>query len=139
MVKIALISCTKSKQDYTCPAVEMYAKSPLFRYKLCYCEKIGIDKIFILSAKYHLLESETIIDYYNLTLNNFNEEEKINWSKIVLNDLKNKTDLENDEFIILAGNNYVKYLLDYLPNNFNPTVGLRFGEQLSFFKNFCEK
>ena len=138
MVKIALISCTKSKQGYTCPAIEMYTKSPLFRYKLCYCKKIGVDKIFILSAKYHLLEPETIIEDYDLTLNNFNNEEKIKWSKIVLKDLKNKTDLKNDEFILLAGKNYVNYLLDYLPNNFNPVEGLGLGKQLGFFKGICE-
>ena len=102
MVKIYLISFTKSKLGYTCPAIEMYTKSPLFRFKLCYCKKTDVDKIFILSAKYHLLEPDTIIDDYDLTLNNFNEEEKINWSEIVLDDLKNKTDLKNDEFILLA-------------------------------------
>lgn len=139
MVKIALISCTKSKLGYTCPAIEMYTKSPLFRFKLCYCKKTDVDKIFILSAKYHLLEPDTIIDDYDLTLNNFNEEEKINWSEIVLDDLKNKTDLKNDEFILLAGKNYVNHLVDYLPNNFNPVEGLGLGKQLGFFKKFCEK
>ena len=138
MVKIALISCTKSKQGYTCPAIEMYTKSPLFRYKLCYCKKIGVDKIFILSAKYHLLEPETVIEDYDLTLNNFNNEEKIKWSKTVLDDLNSKTDLKNDEFILLAGKNYVNYLLDYLPNNFNPVEGLGLGKQLGFFKDICE-
>ena len=45
----------------------MHTKSLLFRYKLCYCKKIGVDNIFILSAKYHLLEPETIIEDYDLT------------------------------------------------------------------------
>ncbi len=138
MAKIALISCTKSKLGYTCPAIEMYTKSALFRYKLCYCKKMNVDKIFILSAKYHLLEPNTEIEDYDLTLNNFTDEEKMKWSEIVLNDLKNKCDLKNDEFILLAGNNYVSYLIDHLPNNFNPVKGLRFGEQLSFFKKYCD-
>lgn len=39
MSKIALIGCTARKQDYACPAVEMYKKSNYFNLKLDYCKK----------------------------------------------------------------------------------------------------
>lgn len=138
MAKIALISCTKRKQDYACPAIELYTKSPAFRFKLCYCKRVGVDKIFILSAKHYLLEPETIIDPYDETLRGRKKEYKLKWTNEVLHDLKNKTDIKNDEFIILAGVDYTKYLLEYLPHHYNPVKGLGSGKQLQFFKSYCD-
>ena len=136
MSKIALIGCTARKQDFSCPAIEMYTKSNYFNLKLDYCKKIDVDKIFILSAKYGLLEPEAIIEPYNLHLKETSKEYKLNWSKEVLKDLKEKTDLENDEFIILAGNDYMKYLIEHIPKNYNPVKGLGIGQQMKFFKEF---
>lgn len=53
MVKIVLISCVSKKLDHKAKAKDLYT-SPLFKYNLKYAEKIGADKIFILSAKYSL-------------------------------------------------------------------------------------
>ena len=50
--------------------------------------------------------------------------------------LKEKTDLENDEFIILAGNDYMKYLIEHILNTYNPVKGLGIGQQMKFFKEF---
>ena len=136
MTKIALIGCTSKKQDYECPAIEMYTKSNYFNLKLDYCRKINVDKIYILSAKYGLLEPETIIKPYDLHLGKTSKDYRLNWSENVLKNLKGKTDLENDEFIILAGNDYMKYLLKHIPNNFNPVKGLGIGQQMKFFKEF---
>ena len=134
--KIALIGCTARKQNYKCSALEMYTKSNYFNLKLDYCEKINVDKIFILSAKYGLLEPEDIIEPYNIHLKNTSKEYRINWSKNVLNDLKQKTNLKKDEFIILISNDYMKYLIEYIPNHYNPVKGLRIGKQMKFFKEF---
>ena len=136
MAKIALIGCTSRKKHYKCPALEMYAKSNYFNLKLDYCQKIGVDKIYILSAKYGLLEPNEIIEPYNIHLKNTSNDYKHNWSNNVLNELKEKTDLKKDEFIILAGNNYVKYLLEHIPNHFNPVKGLGIGQQMKYFKEF---
>ena len=136
MTKIALIGCTSKKQDYECPAIEMYTKSNYFNLKLDYCRKINVDKIYILSAKYGLLEPETIIKPYNIHLKETSKDYRLTWSENVLKDLKDKTDLESDEFIILAGNDYMKYLLKHIPNNFNPVKGLGIGQQMKFFKEF---
>ena len=137
MTKIALIGCTSRKQDYSCPAIEMYTKSNYFNLKLDYCNKINVDEIFILSAKYGLLEPDIIIEPYTIHLKETSREYKLKWSKYVLKDLKEKTDLKNDEFIILAGADYMKYLIGHIPNNYNPVKGLGIGQQMKFFKNFC--
>lgn len=133
MKKIALIGCTSKKQDHSCSAIEMYTKSNYFNLKLKYCEKIDVDEIFILSAKYGLLKSDEMIDPYDLNLKNTNVEYKIKWSKNVLHDLKENCDIKNDNFIILAGNNYTQYLLKHLNNYYNPVTGLGIGKQLNYF------
>lgn len=83
-----------------------------------------------------MLEPETIIEPYDLHLGKTSKDYRIKWSQNVLNDLKEKTNLENDEFIILAGNDYMKYLIEHIPNNYNPVKGLGIGKQLKFFKEF---
>ena len=136
MSKIALIGCTSKKQDHTCPAIEMYSKSSYFNKKLKYCKNANIDIIFILSAKYGLLDPDTIIEPYNVFLKNQTKDYKLEWNKRVLEDLRNKTNMEKDEFIILAGNEYVKDLLEFIPNHYNPVKGLGIGYQSFYFQNF---
>jgi len=51
---LGLISCTKSKRNYSCPAKEMYSASELFRKAYDNCIK-NYDHVAILSAKYGLL------------------------------------------------------------------------------------
>ncbi len=133
MKKIALIGCTSDKLDGPCPAIEIYTKSSYFNSKLKYCEKINVDEIFILSAKYGFLKPDEIIEYYDETLKGKPKDHKIKWTNKVLNDLKENCDIENDKFVILAGNDYTKYLLEHLNNYYNPVKGLGIGSQHNYF------
>ena len=54
MKKIALIACVSKKLDYKSKAKELYI-SPLFQKNMVYSKKIGVDKVYILLAKYGLL------------------------------------------------------------------------------------
>lgn len=65
-VKIALISCSKRKQNYTCSAAEMYMPSNLFSLSYTYAKQVS-EKVFILSAKYGLLEENEAISPYEFT------------------------------------------------------------------------
>ncbi len=109
-MKIALISCSKSKQNYSCKACEMYLPSTLFKYSYEYAKKTT-DKVYILSAKYGLISEYALIEPYDLTLKTMNTREKIAWSNKVISQLKSEFDLDNDEFIVLAGKDYNEYLL----------------------------
>lgn len=113
-MKIALISCASKKIDRKAKAKELYA-SHLFKLNLEYARK-NSDKAFILSAKHGLLELDEEIEPYDLTLNNMKDSEIEQWAEKVLSQLKIKTSVENDEFIILAGKNYFKHLLPQLKN-----------------------
>jgi len=66
---------------------------------------------------------------FGLTLLDKSEDEKKDWSNNVLAQLKDKVSLEKDEFVILAGNNYCKYLLPSIINVCLPLEGKRQGER----------
>jgi cytoplasmic iron level regulating protein YaaA (DUF328/UPF0246 family) len=68
MANIILISCASTKCQYKTEAQNMYI-SPLFIKSLKYAKnKLKSDKIFILSAKYGLLDLIDVIEPYNVTL-----------------------------------------------------------------------
>lgn len=128
MSRIALISCTSLKEGSDCPAVELYSKSPTFRLAYAYAEIVA-DDIYILSAKYGLVSKDQVLAPYNDTLLDKSEDEKKEWSKNVLAQLKDIASLEKDEFVIMAGNNYCKYLLPRITNVCLPLEGKRQGER----------
>ena len=74
------------------------------------------DKIFILSAKHGLLKLNEVIEPYNETLNTKNKKEQEDWANTVLIQIKKECNINNDTFIFLAGKNYYKDLIQFLPN-----------------------
>lgn len=123
MKKVYLIGCTKSKQSYECCAEEMYKTSSLFNYSLNYALKHVTDKdnqIFILSAKHHLLRLSKMIYPYEQTLKTMNKQEKNEWGYIVFKQLDILFDINDTEFIFLAGNDYIEPLANYLIKWSNP-------------------
>lgn len=134
MKKVILIACSSRKECFACSAERMYIGT-LFKYSLAFAKKIKADNIFILSAKYGLLDLSQIIEPYNVTLNEMSNSEIQNWSKSVYNQLKEKVEIDNSTFVFLAGNNYKKGLIKYLKKIELPLEGLRIGEQMQFLKN----
>lgn len=127
MKKIVLVSCVSKKKRGTHKAKDLYASS-LFRKAYEYAESLNPDKIFILSAKYHLLDPEVIVEDYNKMLNTFSSAERKEWANVVLEQMsKVGINLEQDEIIFLVGKNYwqeiiasgkvKKYDRPYLDNN----------------------
>lgn len=112
MAKIILISCVASKQKTHCKAKDMYI-SPLFKKSWKYANQLNSDKIFIISAKHHLLDPEEKIAPYNETLYDFTSIQRKEWAKTVLKALESKVEgsLNEHEFIILAGKKYYEYLI----------------------------
>lgn len=114
-MKVGLVPCTKSKKYYPCPARIMYSASPIFRWTLKYALST-CDKVYILSAKHGLLELDDIINFYNVSFDESSIEERKEWAGKVLSDLRAKTSLENDEFLILVGKDYYEFLLEDIKN-----------------------
>ena len=126
--RIALISCISLKENYECPAIELYSRSPTFRLAYAFADIVA-DDIYILSARYGLVSEDEVLAQYNDTLLDKSEDQKKEWSNNVLVQLKNKVSLEEDEFVILAGSNYCKYLLSAISNYWLPLEGKRQGER----------
>lgn len=128
MARIALISCTSSKKDYACQAKELYSESATFRleYELA---NILAEEIYILSAEYGLVSKDTVLAPYDYTLMHKSKDIKIGWSNKVLNQMRETFSLEEDEFIILAGNDYYEYLLPSIKKYWLPLKGKRQGER----------
>lgn len=133
-MKVALIACSKNKQNQLCKAEEMYDKSTLFKKAKNYVQNQNYDQWFILSAKYGLLRPEEIITPYDKTLNNMNSKEIKQWSEDVFNKLNNYNLHEID---LYAGDKYRKYLIPLLESqNIKcniPLKGMGIGKQLQFY------
>ena len=113
MKRIILISCVSQKRPYRSKAKDLYI-SALFKKNLAYARRLKPDAIYILSAKYGLLDLDTEIEPYNLTLNTMSAGEIRNWADRVLQQLSQVANLHDDHFIFLAGMKYRKYLLPNL-------------------------
>ena len=133
MITIFLISCVSKKLPDKAMARDLYI-SPLFKLNLKYAQQKKPNKIFILSAKYGLLELGTEIKPYDLTLNEMAAKEIKKWAVRVLKELDRKTDLNKDEFIFLAGERYRRYLIPSIKNFRIPLEGLSIGKQLQYLK-----
>lgn len=134
MEHVGLISCGKRKAAQPRPARELY-QGELFRKSLRYAEEVlEADRVFILSARHGLLPLDQVVAPYEQTLNRMSAAEVRAWGERVLDDLRAEADLENDRFTILAGAKYRKHVVPALKHCDVPIEGLRFGEQLRFFK-----
>ncbi|MCS4301928.1 DUF6884 domain-containing protein [Chryseobacterium sp. BIGb0232] len=143
--KIILISCASQQGSVKTKAKHLYT-SPLFRLSWRYANKRGPDKIFILSGLHYLLDIDKEIAPYDVTLSNVSKakrrigqtiltsKEKLNWGKEIIGQLSKETDLQNDEFIVLAGQEYIKPIIKDILRCENPLEGLRIGERLKFLK-----
>lgn len=131
MKKVVLISCVSNKLSHQAKAKDLYI-SPLFKNNLEYAHRLKPDKIYILSAKHHLLNLDDMVEPYDLTLNKMHINELKVWSDIVIEQLGREIDLSNDEVVFLAGENYRKFLIPKIQNYKIPMKGLKIGEQLKF-------
>tara|TARA_R110002096_G_scaffold383943_1_gene577902 strand:+ start:134 stop:1192 length:1059 start_codon:yes stop_codon:yes gene_type:complete len=144
MAKYIFVSCGKSKQGYSCHASEMYTGA-LFKKSLEYAASLNPNEIFILSAKYGLLELTTVIEPYEKTLNKMSVSDCHSWAEKVLNTLREKVNFNDDEFVFLAGKKYQENLIPQMKNVLLPLDGLTFGRQLQWLSNqqrstnLCEK
>ena len=132
-MKIALLACTKAKKNYSCCAKELYSASHLFNLSYQYA-KVFCDKIYILSAKYGLVEENMYLEPYDLTLNAMSKKERILWSNMVFEKLAHLEDIEKSTFVILAGKNYYLYFYRKLKRYELPLDRLSFGNRMHKLK-----
>lgn len=131
MKKIILIACGKQKKTVPAKAKEMYTGT-LFKKSLHYAQKINADEIFILSAKYGLLELSDIIYPYNLSLSMLSNYKRKMWALKVITALSMKCNLNEDSFTILSSKRYYVDIVPALKNCEILMENLTIGKRLHF-------
>ncbi len=127
-----LISCSKTKGGYRAPAGELYT-SALFLKSRRLAEAFGLP-YSILSAKHGLLQPETIIDPYDLTLKKATREFRDEWGRHTAAQIDDAF-AGRKRLVLLAGGDYVDPLREHL-SRFDrraelPLEGLSLGVRLS--------
>jgi len=112
---VVLITCVAPKVRFATKAKELYT-GELFQQLWSYGQLLHPDQVFILSGKHHLLHPDTIIEPYDVNLNEASEDDLRHWSKKVVTQLSRCADLRQDTFYILANETYRKYLTDKIQN-----------------------
>jgi len=107
---IVLVTCVAPKRNHACAAKHLY-QGPLFQSMMKYAHALNAKKIFILSGKHHLLPLDTIIAPYDVNLEQVPETDLQEWSKTVLNQLRQEANLKEDHFVFLTSPTYRKYLV----------------------------
>jgi hypothetical protein len=142
MAKVVLLSCTKSKTKHAAPAQELYSASPMFQKTLEYGKSLKPDKMFILSAKHHLVPLTKTLEPYDKTLKEMPKDEKDKWGEETIKQMKSAgINPEKDQFVFLTGSEYMKPFDQYIPdiNIENPMKGKRFGERLKWLNSQVQK
>lgn len=110
MKTIYLISCCKEKLSSAAKAKDLY-QSEGFKRRLSYAQFQKADEILILSAKHHIVELDQILEPYDVCLSTETIGEQKKWAEICIENLKSRFDLTKDKFVILAVEDYYKYLI----------------------------
>ena len=142
MSTIVLLSCTKSKLDKPSQAQDLYSASPMFQKTLEYGKSLKPDKMYILSAKHFLVPLTKVLAPYDKTLKEMPKDEKQAWGEKVISQMKSSgINVDKDKFIFLTGSEYMKPLLEYIPegNIEKPMEGRRMGERLQWLNNQIKK
>lgn len=113
-LRVVLVSCSSKKkiinQDTRIQAEDLYV-SPLFISAWAYSSTMVVDKRFIISDKYGLLEPTDLIQSYNESLKNLTPVQRRQWAEGVVKKLTSKGFCPNmDEFILLTGRLYLQVL-----------------------------
>jgi len=142
--EIVLISCVAKKLDGKHEAYKLYSPSTLFKahwnYSLHCLKKDPKKEIFIISAKHGVISPFEKIEKYDVTLKTMNKEDRRNWAAKVILQLQDKFNLNETNFIILAGRDYYEYLIELLPNyKLIPENPLPIGKRVQWFNKEIEK
>jgi hypothetical protein len=129
-----LLSCASKKLPHPALAKDLYV-STLFQLGLRYAQSMHPDLIFILSAKYGLVDPNQRLEPYNETLNTKRDREVRFWAETVLQQLRARADLDRDTFIFLAGEKYRRHLIEMIKHYQVPLSGLTIGRQLQYLSN----
>lgn len=133
--RVTLIGCV-SKKASGAPARDLY-NSELFRRRRAFAERSGRPWL-ILSALHGVVDPDTVLDPYDVTLKRMPKAARREWGRRVVSQLESRFgSLNGAEFEIHAGDEYVTAIATPLGERgasiVRPLQGLRIGEQLQWY------
>lgn len=136
---IGIITGARRTNPSATTAREYYNSSPLFRYRVKYCEQ-KCDKIYILSPEKFLITLDDLPPVENQGLENIVRENFREWkdvAKLVFYGL-----IPGGSTLIFLTGNRFRQLIPILCNKYiceEPTKGMDIGKQLKYFINLFGK
>ena len=125
MGRIALVSCGSKKQDHPCPARDLYTGALFLKHKLW--AETFTDDMYVLSAKYGLIEATKVIEPYDMTLKRMKRADRERWGRYVANQITN-TIPKGETLVFLAGKPYYENITKHIRHRYQiPFEGVRLG------------
>ena len=112
---IIFVACSKSKLNYPCEAKKLYTASTIFNKRMTYAKK-RTSKIYILSAKYGLLNLNDWVEPYECYLGGQDKTYKLNWAEKVLKQMQDAGIDFGEEVYFATGAEYHKLLTNHFIN-----------------------
>lgn len=128
-MRIGLVGCGKGKRAEPAAARRLYTGA-LFRKASAYCVE-NYDAWYILSAKHGLLEPDTALAPYDLSLRMLTADERRAWGERVLGQIEERA-FRDAAFFIHAGQRYAEHLETALRAE-RPLRGLGIGRRLAWY------
>jgi hypothetical protein len=136
MADLFLVACVAKKLDHPAPAKELYV-SPWFKLARAYVEARTTDW-FILSAKFGLLRTDTVIEPYDTALTQMRLQDRQAWASRVTAQLEQELPHRIPRIVVLAGLRYRDLLMEVLGRHADavevPLEGMTIGKQLGWLK-----
>ncbi len=134
LLHIGLVTCSRTKADHDVPARELYV-SPLFRAAREYAERhYGPGHWFILSARHGLVDPDTVLAPYDLSLRQLSPDEREAWGDRVAVELTDRFPA-GTVLWFHAGALYRAAIAPVVPHQVRfPLAGLCIGEQLAWYR-----
>lgn len=132
MKTVVFVGCGKAKLDRKAKAKDLYT-STLFKKCRAYAERVG-DEWAILSAKHWLVMPDTVIEPYDLCLEDFDRGQLQGWIYGVQHDIVTTWSSETTKYVCLGGALYSLAFTGY-PRHLQvdlPMCHLGMGERLQF-------
>lgn len=104
--RVAVVACTKMKRSGRSRAIEMYDRSPLFRYSIEAAVRDHLP-VFIISTKYGVIDGDTVIDTYEAGLKTMSKTATDEWRTKIASQLAQLVSQKGiREIVFLAGADY---------------------------------
>jgi hypothetical protein len=129
---VGLVACSRAKAEQRAPARELYL-SPLFRAARAYAER-RYAQWFVLSARHGLVDPDTVLEPYDLSLRQLSARDREQWGNRVAVEL---TDRFSAGTVLWfhAGALYRDSIAPAVSHRVRfPLAGLGIGQQLAWYR-----